>query len=64
MARRFEQRIAKEDGVASVTTWVGSGVPRFYLPLDQQLFNDNFALYPGGSGVVLGCLPKKVDGRS
>jgi multidrug efflux pump subunit AcrB len=35
VARRFEQRIAKEDGVASVTTWVGSGVPRFYLPLDQ-----------------------------
>jgi multidrug efflux pump subunit AcrB len=35
VARRFEQRLAKEDGVASVTTWVGSGVPRFYLPLDQ-----------------------------
>ena len=25
----------KEAGVKSVTTWVGSGVPRFYLPLDQ-----------------------------
>ncbi|MEP7281214.1 MAG: efflux RND transporter permease subunit [Rubrivivax sp.] len=35
VARRFEQRIAREAGVASVTTWIGSGVPRFYLPLDQ-----------------------------
>ena len=25
----------QEPGVDSVTTWVGSGVPRFYLPLDQ-----------------------------
>ena len=25
----------QETGVKSVTTWVGSGVPRFYLPLDQ-----------------------------
>ena len=35
IARRFEARMMKEPGVASVTTWVGSGVPRFYLPLDQ-----------------------------
>ncbi len=35
VAKRVEQRLAKEAGVASVTTWVGSGVPRFYLPLDQ-----------------------------
>jgi len=25
----------KEPGVDAVSTWVGSGVPRFYLPLDQ-----------------------------
>ena len=30
-----EQRLMKEQGVQSVTTWIGSGVPRFYLPLDQ-----------------------------
>jgi multidrug efflux pump len=30
-----EQRLMKEQGVQSVATWVGSGVPRFYLPLDQ-----------------------------
>ncbi len=35
VARRVEQRLAQEEGVRSVTTWVGSGVPRFYLPLDQ-----------------------------
>jgi multidrug efflux pump subunit AcrB len=35
VAKRVEQRLLKEEGVASVSTWVGSGVPRFYLPLDQ-----------------------------
>jgi multidrug efflux pump subunit AcrB len=34
-ARRFEQRLMREPGVIDVTTWIGSGVPRFYLPLDQ-----------------------------
>ena len=35
VAKRFEKRMMTEPGVKSVTTWVGSGVPRFYLPLDQ-----------------------------
>ncbi len=35
VAKRVEKRLAKEEGIASVTSWVGSGVPRFYLPLDQ-----------------------------
>jgi multidrug efflux pump len=35
VTRRVEARLAQEEGVSSVTTWVGSGVPRFYLPLDQ-----------------------------
>ena len=34
-ARRVEQRLMQEAGVASVSTWLGSGVPRFYLPMDQ-----------------------------
>ena len=34
-AKRVEARLLKEGGVVSVSTWVGSGVPRFYLPLDQ-----------------------------
>ncbi|MBT2304272.1 efflux RND transporter permease subunit [Variovorax paradoxus] len=35
VAKRVEQRLLKEEGVTTVSTWVGSGVPRFYLPLDQ-----------------------------
>jgi multidrug efflux pump len=35
VARRVEQRLMAEPGVTTVSTWVGSGVPRFYLPLDQ-----------------------------
>ena len=35
IARRFEQRMQREPGVASVSVWIGAGVPRFYLPLDQ-----------------------------
>ncbi|MCX7660078.1 MAG: efflux RND transporter permease subunit [Caldimonas manganoxidans] len=35
VTRRVEQRLLAESGVQSVSTWVGSGVPRFYLPLDQ-----------------------------
>jgi multidrug efflux pump len=35
VARRVEARLGGEPGVQSVSTWVGSGVPRFYLPLDQ-----------------------------
>ena len=41
VAKRFEARMMQEAGVESVTTWVGSGVPRFYLPLDQVFPNTN-----------------------
>jgi multidrug efflux pump subunit AcrB len=41
IAKRFEARMMQEPGVASVTTWVGSGVPRFYLPLDQVFPQSN-----------------------
>ena len=34
-AQRVEQRLMQEEGVVSVSSWLGSGVPRFYLPLDQ-----------------------------
>jgi len=33
--QRIEARLMKEAGVESVSTWIGSGVPRFYLPLDS-----------------------------
>ena len=31
---QIERRLLQEAGVSSVSTWVGSGVPRFYLPMD------------------------------
>ncbi|NQW80097.1 MAG: efflux RND transporter permease subunit, partial [Polaromonas sp.] len=34
-AKRVEQRLMQEAGVSTVSAWLGSGVPRFYLPLDQ-----------------------------
>jgi multidrug efflux pump subunit AcrB len=33
--KRFEAFLAKQQGVHSVTSYVGTGSPRFYLPLDQ-----------------------------
>ena len=35
VARRFEGRMLREPGLESVSAWIGAGVPRFYLPLDQ-----------------------------
>ncbi len=35
VAKRVEKRLMQEPGVTAVSQWVGSGVPRFYLPLDQ-----------------------------
>ncbi len=42
-AKRFEQRIGKDRDVASLTTFVGTGAPRFYLPLDQIFPQTNVA---------------------
>ncbi|MDR7148773.1 multidrug efflux pump subunit AcrB [Hydrogenophaga palleronii] len=41
ITRRVEARMAEQPGVKSVSTWVGSGVPRFYLPLDQTFPQTN-----------------------
>ena len=35
VARRFEAGMTQESVVATVTGWVGNGVLRFYLPLNQ-----------------------------
>jgi multidrug efflux pump subunit AcrB len=43
VAKRLEQRVLATPGVTGVTTWVGSGVPRFYLPLDQIFPQSNAA---------------------
>ncbi|MBA4177215.1 MAG: multidrug transporter AcrB [Leptothrix sp. (in: Bacteria)] len=55
VARRFEARLMGEAGVASVTTWIGSGVPRFYLPLDQ--------VFPQGNVSQAIVLPKSLKER-
>ncbi len=44
-AKRVEERLLKEEGVSSVSTWVGSGVPRFYLPLDQVFPQSNVSQF-------------------
>jgi multidrug efflux pump len=43
--RRLEALVAERDGVANYVAYVGTGSPRFYLPLDQQLPAANFAQF-------------------
>jgi len=45
VAKRLETRLMKEEGVASVATWIGSGTPRFYLPLDQVFPQSNVSQF-------------------
>ncbi len=47
-ARRVEAMLAEPEMAASIkyfAGYLGNGSPRFYLPLDQQLFNDSFAQF-------------------
>ena len=39
--KRFEKVLSADTDVESYVAYVGGGSPRFYLPLDQQLFNAN-----------------------
>jgi multidrug efflux pump subunit AcrB len=41
VTQRLEARLLSEAGVDTVSTWIGSGVPRFYLPLDQVFPQSN-----------------------
>jgi multidrug efflux pump len=43
--KRFEAAIHDRKEIASYVSFVGSGAPRFYLPLDQQLAQPNFAQF-------------------
>ena len=45
VTRRVEERFMKLDGVRTVSEWVGSGVPRFYLPLDQVFPQNNVSQF-------------------
>jgi multidrug efflux pump len=40
--KRIEALVKDDDKIASYSSYIGNGAPRFFLPLDQQLFNDNF----------------------
>ena len=48
-AQKIERLLLKEPDFAKsikdFASYIGNGSPRFYLPLDQQLFNDNFAQF-------------------
>lgn len=44
-AKRVEKRFMEEAGVSAVSTWIGSGVPRFYLPLDQVFPQSNVSQF-------------------
>jgi len=55
VAKRVEARLMAQDGVVSVTQWVGSGVPRFYLPLEQ--------VFPQSNVSQLIVLPKDLSTR-
>ncbi len=54
-AKKFEAFIRKQDGVESVTSYVGTGSPRFYLPLDQ--------IFPQTNVTQLVVLPKDLKAR-
>ncbi|KHO65671.1 MULTISPECIES: efflux RND transporter permease subunit [Pseudomonas] len=42
---RLETLLAEQPGIDNYTAYVGSGSPRFYLPLDQQLPATSFAQF-------------------
>lgn len=42
-AKALEAKIGGDEDKRFVTTYIGEGAPRFFLPLDQQLRNPNYA---------------------
>jgi multidrug efflux pump len=44
-AHRLEALLKKREGIDNFVAYVGTGSPRFYLPLDQQLPATNFAQF-------------------
>ncbi|SNT84474.1 MULTISPECIES: efflux RND transporter permease subunit [unclassified Stenotrophomonas] len=44
-AEKLEKLLSNREGIANYVSYVGTGSPRFYLPLDQQLPATNFAQF-------------------
>lgn len=44
-AEKLEKLLSSREGIANYVSYVGTGSPRFYLPLDQQLPATNFAQF-------------------
>ena len=55
VTKRVEARVMKLDGVDNVTTWVGSGIERFVLVLDQ--------VFPQSNVSQMVVLPKDLKAR-
>ena len=53
--KKFEAFIGKQENVKSVTSYVGTGSPRFYLPLDQ--------IFPQSNVAQLVVLPTNLKAR-
>jgi len=44
-ARQLEKLLQQRQGIANYVAYIGTGSPRFYLPLDQQLPATNFSQF-------------------
>ncbi|HET9482991.1 MAG TPA: efflux RND transporter permease subunit [Xanthomonadales bacterium] len=44
-AKKLEEILAKDEDIENYVAYVGTGSPRFYLPLDQQLAQASFAQF-------------------
>ncbi len=55
LAKRVEARLLKQPGVSTVSSWIGTGLPRFYLPMDQ--------IFPQTNVTEMVVLPKDPEAR-
>lgn len=54
--KKFEKLVQAQPGVVSITSYVGTGSPRFYLPLDQ--------IFPQSNVAQIVVLPKDLAARA
>jgi multidrug efflux pump len=55
VVKRLEARVQQDSDVATISAWVGAGVPRFYLPLDQ--------IFPQSNVSQMIIVPKDAEAR-